>query len=224
MSSIMVDMNTLGSRLRAERLAQRKTQGQVGKVGGVSKQAVAKIESGDTKEPATSTMEPIARDLGLNLRWLATGRGSKYAAPDDSGDWPPVLAYRQAAALGDGAAPDEYAETHSLKFRAESLRKKGLRSDRLGIVYGRGESMLPRIKSGDAILFDSSDTDPKDGALFVVTYGGHLMTKQLSMLGGRWFMESLNKDDPRWRKPEPIDEHNGLQIHGRVRWIGSWED
>ena len=92
------------------------------------------------------------------------------------------------------------------------------------MVYGRGDSMLPRIRSGDAILFDTGDTAPADGSLFVVSYDGGLMAKRLVNLGGRWFIESLNRDDPKWRKPTPIDDHKGFQIHGRVRWVGSWED
>lgn len=143
-------------------------------------------------------------------------------------DWSDIRAVRTAAALGDGAEPDDYAETHKLKFRADSLRRKGLRGDRLCVIYGRGDSMLPRIRSGDAILFDTGDTTPRDGALFVVSYdrsgAGGLLAKQLVELGGRWFIQSLNKDDPKGRKPVPIDETKGFEIHGRVRWIGSWED
>lgn len=144
------------------------------------------------------------------------------SANDD--DWANILAVRQPAALGAGAEPDEYAETHKLKFRLDSLRRKGLHNHRLAVCYGKGESMLPRIRPGDAILFDRDDTTPRDGELYVVTYGRDVLAKRLVDLGGRWFIESLNKDDPKWRKPEPIDAHRGFEVHGRVRWIGSWED
>ena len=35
-----------------------------------------------------------------------------------------------------------------------------------------GDSMEPRIHSGDASLFDTSDTRPRDGALFVIMVDG----------------------------------------------------
>lgn len=214
---------TIGARIREARKAKGISRPALARTSGIPYPTLAGIENGD--QGSSTQLDVIADALDVRVEWLRTGQGrmakERHAADDQ---WPDILAYRQAASLGDGAVPDEYAETHSLKFRADSLRRKHLRPDRLGVVYGRGDSMLPRIKSGDAILFDTNDTEPRDGYLYVVTYGGHLMAKQLSLLGGRWFIESLNKDDPKWRKPEPVDEHKGLQIHGRVRWIGSWED
>lgn len=150
------------------------------------------------------------------------------ANSDETDGWSDILAVKTAAALGDGAVPDEYAETHKLKFRAESLRRKGLHHRKLCVVYGRGESMLPRIRPGDAILFDTGDTAPKDETLFVVSYAsrdeGGLVVKQLLDIGGKWHLQGLNPDDPKWRKPRPIDDQRDFKIHGRVRWIGSWED
>lgn len=221
----MVDMETPGDRLRAERIFQGKRQEDAAQAAGVTKQAISNIERGVTKDASAATLEPIARSYGLSLQWVLSGKGPKYAGESASdADWPDVLGYRQAASLGPGAVPDEYAETHKLKFRADSLRKKHLRPDRLGVVYGKGDSMLPRIRSGDAILFDMADTEPKDGALYVISYKGDLLAKRLSLLGGRWFIESLNQNARDYRKPQPIDEFEHFKIHGRVRWIGSWED
>lgn len=192
----------------------------------------------------------LAEDIGVSPQaitgWEKTGRIGRRAAAylcrragypseyllvrnwkgrkEEAEDWPEVMGFKVAAALGDGAVPDEYAQTHKLKFRASSLRRRGLVPDKLGIVYGRGDSMFPRIRDGDAIMFDRTQREPVDGALFVVTYDGNLLAKQLVKLGGRWFIDSLNKDDPKWRKPQPVDEHSGFEIHGRVVWIGSWED
>jgi phage repressor protein C with HTH and peptisase S24 domain len=223
--STIAYMETTGERLRSERIAAKLTQQQLADEAGVSKQAISQIETGGTKNPEAATISPVCRRLGITTHWLLTGRSPKYAndgAPNE--DWSDILAFKQAAALGDGAVPDEYAETHKLKFRADSLQRKRLRPDRLGVVYGKGDSMLPRIKSGDAILFDRGDTTPRDGCLYVVSYDGALLAKQLVELGGRWFIQSLNRDDPKWRKPEPIDEYKSFKVHGRVRWIGSWED
>jgi len=184
---------------------------------------LAGIENGDQKD-STMLLE-LAKVLEVHPEWLKSGKGPRDVVKQpERSDWMDILAYKQAASMGDGAVPDEYAETHALKFRAESLSRKRLRSDRLGVCYGKGDSMLPRIHSGDAILFDMGDTKPKDDALFVISYDGDLLAKKLTEIGGRWHIESLNKDDPKWRKPRPIDEFKQFQIHGRVRWIGSWED
>jgi len=163
----------------------------------------------------------------INSIWLATGEGEmllsdgKAAAKDD---WKNVRGFDQKAALGDGAIQDDYAETHALKFKASSLRRKGLSAERLAVYYGDGDSMEPTIEAGDAILFDTSDTRLQDGKIFMVRYDGHITAKRLLKLGRAWFMSSDNVADPKWRKPVPIDETKDFEVIGRVRWIAGWED
>lgn len=223
----MVDMETTGTRLRKLREEGGETQPQLARLAGVTKQAISRIELDEIKEPSASTLEPIARHYSVNLKWLLTGEGPKMrvtSASSEDESWASIMGVRQAAALGDGAEPDEYAETHKLKFRSDSLARKHLKPERLAVVYGKGESMYPTIKDGDAILIDTGDKEPRDDKLFVITYGRDLFAKRLINLGGKWFIDSDNKADPKWKRPEPIDEVRGFEIHGRVRWIGSWED
>jgi phage repressor protein C with HTH and peptisase S24 domain len=219
-------MDTLAKRLEKALAARERSPAWLIQVTNKSKQTIYNILDGTTKADKISwgTAAQICLALRIDQDWLRTGRGTMDGKPSNDSDWNDIAAYRQAAALGEGAVPDEYAETHALKFRADSLRRKRLRAEALGVVYGKGDSMEPRIQSGDAILFDRADKDPKDGALYVVTYDGDLFAKRLVFMGNRWWVDSLNKDDPKWRKPRPIDEVKQFEIHGRVRWIGSWED
>lgn len=216
-----MDTSTIGQRLRAEREARKVSREDLAKVMGVAVSTLSDLEL--ERSQSTTKLHRAAEFLKVSAKWLETGKGPKEVVQVDD-EWPDILAYRTPASLGDGAEVDEWMETHKLKFRVESLQRKRLRADQLGVVFGRGDSMLPRIRSGDAIMFDKRKIEPVDGGLFVVTYDGALLAKQLSNLGGRWFIESLNKDDPKWRKPVPIDETKGFQIHGKVVWIGSWED
>lgn len=218
-------MSTLADRFKEIRLERRATQEGLAELAKVSKQAISKIERGETLEPALSTMEPIARQLGVTTRWLTEGRLPKYAADiaSDAG-WADIMGVSQAAALGDGSVVDDYAETHKLKFRAESLRRKKLRAENLAVLYGKGDSMSPTIDDGDAILFDQSDTTPKDGCIYVISYDGHLMAKRLIKLGGMWFIDSDNKAHPQWKRPIPVDETRDFVIHGRVKWLAGWVD
>ncbi len=212
----------LGMRLKQARKIRGMTRRELSVASGVGYSTIAEIEN----EPQESSRHSakLARALRINHDWLVDGKlPIELAGPDDE-EWPYVVAHRQPASLGDGAEPDEWAETHKLKFRSESLERKRLNPKRLGICYGAGDSMLPRIRNGDAILFDRSDIEPRDGLLYVITYEGKLFAKQLSLIGGRWFIESLNKEQRKYAKPQLIDEHKGFEVHGRVRWIGSWED
>lgn len=145
-------------------------------------------------------------------------------------EWSDILGYAQAVGLGEGQEGQEYAETHKLKFRADSLNRKRLRPHALSVVYGRGDSMLPRIHPGDAILFDMTDTTPRDEKLFIVmshgANGPEYSAKRCRDFDGLIFFDSLNPaGDHAWRKPRRMDdEKRPIAIVGRIRWIGSWED
>lgn len=150
---------------------------------------------------------------------------SQYKSPHRvSEDWADIPAYDQSVAAGDGMSPDEYAAADSLKFKRSSLQRKGLYAKKLNVFYAKGDSMEPRIHDGDALLFDSDDTTPKDGVIFVVKYDGQYFVKRLAQYGKQWFLVSDNGTDPRWKKPIPVDTNTDFEVLGRVRWIGSWED
>lgn len=169
--------------------------------------------------------------LGINSTWVLSEQGEMLVTGASEGhDWPDVDGYAQAVGLGDGEEAEEYAETHKLKFRAASLARKGLVPRQLAVVYGKGDSMLPRIRSGDAILFDQADTRPRDETLFVVqaqgVAGSEYSVKRCRDFGDDVYFDALNPEgDHSWRKPRRMDsKHHPITIIGRVRWIGSWED
>lgn len=216
-------MTTIGERIRAERERQEISREDLAKAAGISRTTLSDLELGYSK--STTALHKIAARLGVSASWLEQGRGRKEASRStDSSDWEDVTAYEQSAAMGDGMVATDYAETHKLKFKASSLRRKGLFAKNLAVYYGSGDSMEPRIRDGDAILFDTSDTSPRDDAIFLVSLNGHFMVKRLQKLGKDWFLVSDNREHPKWRKPVPVSFDDGFSIVGRVRWVGSWED
>ncbi len=144
--------------------------------------------------------------------------------------WEDIRGYAQAVGLSDGVEAQEYASTHKLKFRADSLARKRLNHRSLAVMYGQGDSMLPRIREGDAILFDTSDTRPRDEALFVIqthgVAGNAYSVKRCRHFGEDVYFDALNPEgDHQWRKPRKMDDkRHPITIIGRVRWLGSWED
>lgn len=217
----------IGERIRAEREAQKLERKDICAATQIPYPTLAGIENGD--QASSTRLHAIAAVLRVSPRWLETGRGPKDASSALDDGWEDVLGYAQAVGLGDGAEAEEYAETHALKFRADSLRRKRLSPGSLAVMYGKGDSMLPRIRSGDAILFDTTDTRPSDEALFVVMCqginGSEYSAKRCRQFGDQWFFESLNPEgDHNWRKPRAVtDKRHPIEIIGRVRWIGSWE-
>ena len=159
------------------------------------------------------TQESIAEAFGVTVQavsgWVRTGKVDKRKLPrlaqltgvplqtflpeapagEQEEDWEDVRGVRQLAALGDGSFVDEYASTHKLKFRSSSLRRKGLREHNLVVYYGDGESMQPRIRHGDALLFDTGDRRPLDGQIYLFSSADTGLTvKRLVDYGGRWLL------------------------------------
>lgn len=218
-------MEPVGQRVRQERERQGVSRKDFAKLTGIGYSTIAELERGGMK---TSTqLRTIADALRVNLTWLETGKGPK--SPGDP-DWRDVTGYAQAVALGEGQEASEYADTHKLKFKASSLARKGLNPDNLAVMYGRGDSMLPRVRDGDAILFDTSDKRPVDESLFTILVPGVdkglLSVKRCRVFGDDVYFEALNPaGDHNWRKPRKMaDARRPIEIIGRVRWIGSWED
>lgn len=220
----------MGNRLQAALDARGLTPPDVIRACKMAKGTVYNILN-DTTRPEkvwADTVTRISNYLGISRDWLLWGRGpmdAENGVATGETDWAEVRASDQAVALGAGAVVEEYAETHKLKFRASSLRRKGLKPDALQVYYGEGDSMEPRIRKGDAIMFDTSDTRIIDDAIYVIRYDGHVFAKRLQRLGDDLVaIVSDNRDDPRWRKPLVVRPKDDFEVLGRVRWIGSWED
>jgi phage repressor protein C with HTH and peptisase S24 domain len=181
------------------------------------------------------TVKKVCTSLGIRREWLLDGIGAM--RPEAYEDRPEplddghssILGYAQAVGLGDGVEAEEYAETHKLKFRADSLARKRLKPRDLAVFYGKGDSMEPRIHEGDAVLFDQSDTRPRDGHLYVILVPGAgaetYSVKRCELIEDMVLFKSDNpKGDHGWTKPRRMDDpRKPIKIIGRVRWIGSWE-
>lgn len=169
--------------------------------------------------------------LGISATYLLEGTGQvEVEIPArEPAEWEDIRGYAQAVGLGGGPEAQEYAETHRLKFRADSLARKRLNPEKLAVMYGSGDSMLPRIHPGDAILFDTADTTPRDGQLYVIMLNGaaaaEYQVKRCQVIADMVFFSADNPaGDHNWRKPRLMeDRKRPITVIGRVRWIGSWE-
>ncbi len=202
----------------------------------LSKAGIYFILDGTTKAEKirATTVEKLSRALNVSGEWIQHGRGPmepKHAPVIDNDDYSDVTGYSQAVGLGSaGAEAVEYAETHSLKFKTNSLRRRGIYGRNLAVYYGKGDSMEPTIKDGDAILFDTSDTRVVDGSLYLIQLHGaanaEYYVKRAMVLDGITFFTSDNPaGDHQWQKPRRMDsKREPITVIGRVHWIGGWAD
>ncbi|NJC47348.1 UNVERIFIED_ORG: phage repressor protein C with HTH and peptisase S24 domain [Xanthomonas campestris] len=222
---------TIGDRIKQARLSRGMTRPQLSEAAGVKYPTLAGIENND--QTGTTQLPALAEALNVNVRWLQTGKGPRDLGDPDQAesDWADVTGYSQAVGLGAaGAEAAEYAETHSLKFKKTSLRRRGIYGRPLAIYYGKGDSMEPTIHDGDAILFDTSDTSPSDGNLYLIQVHGaanpEYYVKRAMVLDGVTYFQSDNPiGDHNWRKPKRMDaKRQPISVIGRVHWIGGWAD
>lgn len=207
------------------------TQEKLGLELGITQGAVSQYLNG--KIPMNyRTLKVFAAALGIEDTDIRNDLPEQqYSSPAPSDDaWDDVVGYSQAAGLGAGAEAAEYAETHSLKFKKTSLRRRGIYGRDLAVYYGKGDSMEPTIKDGDAILFDTSDTHVSDGLLYVIQVDGmarpeYFVKRAMVLDTGVYFQSDNPHGDHQWRKPKPMaSKRHPITVIGRVHWIGGWAD
>lgn len=223
-------MDTFGQRFKRALKLRGKSPQDV-EDDGVMSRANVYLWINGTAKPDKITDDKVAEVcayLRINRDWLLRGRGPIEGgnAASNEDDWSNIDGYAQAVGLGQGAEAQEYAETHKLKFRADSLARKRLKPSALAVMYGAGDSMEPTIKNGDAVLFDTSDTGPRDGSMFVVQWKGEIFVKRAEILDDIVFFKSDNPaGDHQWKKARRMDAaRDPISILGRVRWLGSWQE
>ena len=224
-------MNTIGERIKEARRVRGMSRPQLAEAAKIKYPTLAGIENND--QAGTTQLPLIAEALGVSAKWLQTGKGPMEVglATVEQDDYADVVGYSQAVGLGAaGAEAEEYAETHSLKFKKTSLRRRGIYGRNLAVYYGKGDSMEPTIQDGDAILFDTSDTRVVDGALYMIQVHGaanpEYYVKRAEILDGITFFRSDNPNgDHHWQKPRRMDsKREPITVVGRVHWIGGWAD
>lgn len=224
-----MNMETIGNRIRTEREHQGVSRADLARAAGIATTTLSDLELGLSK--STTALHKIAKRLGVRPEWLESGKGIKEGATADAdSDHTDIVAYAQAAGLGSGAEALEYAETHSLKFKKTSLRRRGIYGRNLAVYYGKGDSMEPTIKDGDAILFDTSDTRIVDGVLYVIQVDGmanpeYFVKRAMVLDTGVYFQSDNPRGDHSWQKPKPmVSKRQPITVIGRVHWIGGWAD
>jgi transcriptional regulator with XRE-family HTH domain len=74
-------MSTIGKRLKTVRTEKHLTQTELGDILGLSKQAIANVES-EHNNPSIEFISKLIENLGVNSNWLITGKGNKFNAPE----------------------------------------------------------------------------------------------------------------------------------------------
>ncbi len=103
--------------------------------------------------------------------------------------------------------------TDRVMIAADDL-PRNLDVERVVAIRATGYSMEPTIRTDDILVLNLDETEPREGAIFVVRTDTGLVVKRLQQDGDAWTMVSDAGD----RDPRPVAE--GDRIVGRVVWFG----
>jgi phage repressor protein C with HTH and peptisase S24 domain len=192
-------MRNLQDRLRAAMAGPPKiTQAALARACGIKPPSVNDWLSGKTKAIEGENLLHAAELLKVTPMWLATGRGpmKKDADVIDVEGLPEALAqkiksyrsvidvprYDVAGSMGPGMEPPEMnmvVEHMSLDANWVRQNLTYTKLDNLKLISGRGDSMAPTIRSGDAVLVDSGVTTVEDDAIYFFLMRGKLQIKRI---------------------------------------------
>lgn len=181
--------------------------------------------------PGADALVKIAKGLGVNLVWLATGEGPmrgqepgqvtiQQMMPSAIGDdFILIPRLDVQASAGNGALAQYEEPLDFLAFQAAWLRARNINPAFAQVLTARGDSMEPTVRDGDVLLVDTSITMVRDNALYIVIYDGMVIVKRVhKRLDGSVLLISDNERYP----AEDVPAHRTVELHiaGRVVWFG----
>lgn len=175
------------------------------------------LESGRQREVGPKIARIIEQAFGLPVGWMDVDHG-KEPAPAQAGEFVEVPFYAHACIAAGHGALNHSEPPSTIRFRAESIRRRGLSPTACAAVYVRGDSMAPLLEDGDVIMVDTSVTRVQDGAVYAVRIDGQELVKRLHVRPGRLLVRSENPAFPDFE----VEAAAGVDVIGRVVWRAGW--
>ena len=183
-------MSDLATRLQTLLYEKRLSMNAFAKMVGVSQPAIAKIISGDTRDP--KNILEIATALGVNPHWLKTGEGSPDAdvfaftsEKDDDHTFRVDLLDAELAAHSSGIINAEYPDIiSSIFFTHEGVKRILGRTTTDGVYMFKvpTDSMVPTITQNDIVFIDTNVKEYIGEGVYSFNLNGETYIKRLQRL------------------------------------------
>ncbi|MGM0769962.1 MAG: XRE family transcriptional regulator [Pseudomonadota bacterium] len=216
-----------------ERLAEirgSKSQGAFADELGIHKNSLGHYERGNRVPDAEVLLKLV--EMGFDANWILTGKGSPRPEATSTNlnqdleklkrldeEFALIPGYNVQVAAGHGAIAGDEAPTRELAFRRKWLRFRGFHEQDLALVFAKGDSMEPTISDNETVMVDTSEKKLRDGHIYVIRNGDHLLVKRIQTLWNDGVqLLSDNKEYP----PQEISSSDleSLEVIGKVVWVG----
>lgn len=200
-------------------IAQRKTNPyELQRATGVPQPTIHRILTGETDDPRTKTLQPLAEYFGVSVAELRDrdlagpivappmGSNAAYAeAAVVSDDDPrvirvPKVRLRVAAGISGFETEPERFDGSTMTVSREWAQRNGYDPRQLLWVRVSGRSMEKTLFDGDWVLIYTGQTEPKDEKIFAVNFDGEPVIKRLTRDAGQWWLSSDNPDPQFYRR------------------------
>lgn len=194
-------METMGDRIRKLREARGIEPRMFARSVGMAYSTLMDLENGYSK--STRRLHAIIAALGTTAEYLERGRGvpdcdtSGSAVVDSETEGQYVRVEQSGeAGMGDGRENEDYPDViHTVEYSHGFIRDLiGFLppAGRLKLTTGRGDSMMPTIQPGDAVLYDSGVSRFDGDGIYLVNLGHGQQIKRLRDSGDVIYVVSDN--------------------------------
>lgn len=145
---------------------------------GITLDQIAFSQEDISKKGASESLRGLMRRLGEQSDRRGEMR-DKVANPDQPGMIRLPTYSEVRASAGSGAvAPSEQADS-VMSFDSRFLRDQGAVPDKCVVIWAHGDSMMPTIPDGSALIVDHSQTEVKNGSIMVIGVDEDLLVKRV---------------------------------------------
>ncbi|WP_205191307.1 S24 family peptidase [Burkholderia sp. LMG 13014] len=211
---------SIGTRIREVRTELELSQPALAARAGVSQGTISQLENNPLQ--SSKYLPAIARALGVSVDWLSTGIGERgrtkkiAVLPGETGDFIAIRKVNFRISAGVSGFAVEFLDDGDgapLFFQSRWFSQRGFDPNLLYAAKVGGDSMEPTLKSGDVIVVNTGDVEPRDGEAFAVNYEGEFVVKRLIRDSGEWWLSSDNIDSRRFPRKRC---HENTFILGRI--------
>lgn len=203
-----------------------------------------RFRKGEIKQPRRNErMEAAARRLGVNVLAFYDGEMADNEWARVTGSPRATNAASESSNVGSGVeeSAEEFVQVRRtdvkfsngvgrlvfaeddgepLMFRADFLRRMGIRPANAVVVRAIGVSNEPKITNDAVVLVNRGDCDRLDGGFFAFRVDGELLIKRLERIAGVGVLAIA--ENPDFKPKTRI--YNGdidFEIIGRAVWVGT---
>jgi SOS-response transcriptional repressor LexA len=199
---------------------------------GVPQPTIHRILSGESNDPRTKTLQPLADFFGVTVAEMRDSDLANASAAGTDGLKPgsfmrvdsaaktdprhtliPMVRLRLTAGISGFDVEPEPFDGGTTTVPTSWIESKGFNREKLIAIFVRGESMEPTFYEGDLVVVNTGDERLVDGAVYAINYEGEPVVKRLTRDAGQWWLTSDSVDQRRYYR-RTCDE--SVKIIGRV--------